>query len=145
MNTEIGRRMRDARIAHGYTLGQVAEMITISIPLLLRIENGELNPEDAFVIRFCEALRVPYDFLVQGEIDPVASLVITDPAKLDAIVKKMAQRPPLQVAQGERPVTFTITVSTNVSAETLQALAAMLAQIQTQIEQHVKTEGGDGR
>ena len=145
MNTEIGRRMRDARIAHGYTLGQVAEMITISIPLLLRIENGELNPEDAFVIRFCEALRVPYDFRVQGEIDPVASLVITDPAKLDAIVKKMAQRPPLQVAQGERPVTFTITVSTNVSAETLQALAAMLAQIQTQIEQHVKTEGGDGR
>lgn len=65
----IGRVARAARLAHGWTLEEVAERGDLDVRSLQRIERGTGNPTVATVVRLSSALGVAPARLFAGSVD----------------------------------------------------------------------------
>jgi transcriptional regulator with XRE-family HTH domain len=63
---DVGRRVRDARVARGWTLDQVAERSGVSRRMIVNVEAGTSNASIATLLRLATALRVSLAELVAG-------------------------------------------------------------------------------
>lgn len=65
--TEIARRVRAARTAHGWSQGELADAAGVSRPSVARIEAGE-DVNTATLRSMCEALGLVFDVRA-GDLD----------------------------------------------------------------------------
>lgn len=63
--TAIGARVRQERLAHGWTLDQLAEFSTVSRRMIISVEQGEANPSVATLLKLSDALGVGLPALVE--------------------------------------------------------------------------------
>lgn len=64
----IGKRIREKRIAKGITQESLAEQLDIDASFLSRIENGHNKASLESYIKICEILDTTLDYLTQDEI-----------------------------------------------------------------------------
>lgn len=62
--TEIGARVRDARLAVSLSQGQLAELVGLERTALLRVESGDRRLTALEAARIADAVRVPLNLLV---------------------------------------------------------------------------------
>ncbi|KAA2314955.1 XRE family transcriptional regulator [Pseudooceanicola sediminis] len=71
--SEVGARLRQARIAQGMNLHQLARLTGISAPALSLIETGKRDPRLSTLGRVARALRMPLsDVMGHPQPDPDA-------------------------------------------------------------------------
>lgn len=75
MPSAIGRRVRDARVARGWTLDQLAEGSGVSRRMIVNVESGAANASIATLLRLSTALGIPLAELIDDR--PSAPLVVT--------------------------------------------------------------------
>jgi len=63
---EVGHRFRQARIARGLNLHQLARLTGISAPALSLIETGKRDPRLTTLSRIAAALRLPLAKLLEN-------------------------------------------------------------------------------
>src|SRR5262245_46703088 len=78
MPGDIGGRVRQLRIEHGWTLGQLAHRADIDHSHLSMIESGRRNPKLPTLEKIAAALGVPVATLLQVE-EPAENFAATDP------------------------------------------------------------------
>lgn len=66
--TELGTRIKEARVMCGYTQEQLSEMAEIGHTYLGEIERGKKMPSLKVLIRIIESLNVSADYLLRGEV-----------------------------------------------------------------------------
>ncbi|HXL17398.1 MAG TPA: helix-turn-helix transcriptional regulator, partial [Streptosporangiaceae bacterium] len=59
LSAVIAERVREFRLHLGLTVGQLAELTSLSKGMLSKIENAQASPSLATLARLSEALRVP--------------------------------------------------------------------------------------
>jgi transcriptional regulator with XRE-family HTH domain len=73
---DVGHQIREARVAQGLSLEQLARLTGISAPALSLIETGKRDPRLTTLKRIADALRVPPATLMadgSDTIEPSAS------------------------------------------------------------------------
>lgn len=65
-------RLRELRLAQGLTQEQLAELASVSQPMLSQIELGQANPSLKAAQRLAAALGVSVDSLIAAEPEPVS-------------------------------------------------------------------------
>jgi len=70
----IGMRPKHARLAKGYTLKQLANVVDCSESMISKVENDKLRPSIAMLHRFAQALETNIASLI-AELDPAGGLV----------------------------------------------------------------------
>lgn len=63
----IGALLRDARVARGLTLYDLAAKTRLSRQSLIAVEHGRCDPKLTTVLRIADALRLR--FVIEGEIE----------------------------------------------------------------------------
>ena len=79
--TEIGHKIRQARIAHSYSQEQLAELCGISTAFLGHIERGTRAMSLETLVAVCSTLDISIDYLLLDEIpenDSSMMAVITE-------------------------------------------------------------------
>lgn len=69
-------RLRSARIARGYTLQKLCDLLNISLRSLQKYESGDREPPFDLLVAMADLLNVPTDFLL-GRDDYLASLGVS--------------------------------------------------------------------
>ena len=57
-------RLRSARIARGYTLQKLCDLLNISLRSLQKYESGDREPPLVLLVAMADLLNVPTDFLL---------------------------------------------------------------------------------
>jgi transcriptional regulator with XRE-family HTH domain len=70
----IGMRLKHARLAKGYTLKELADVVDCSESMISKVENDKLRPSIAMLHRFAQALETNIASLI-AEPDPGIGLV----------------------------------------------------------------------
>lgn len=73
--SDVGQRLRDARVTRGLNLHQLARLTGISAPALSLIETGKRDPRLTTLNRITMALRLPLSDLLMT---PESSLGATE-------------------------------------------------------------------
>jgi len=79
--TEIGHKIRKARITYSYTQEQLAELCGISTAFLGHIERGTRAMSLETLITICSVLNISLDYLLLDEIpetDSTVSAILTE-------------------------------------------------------------------
>ena len=84
----VGRRVRDARTEHGWTLDQLAQRSGVSRRMIVNVESGASNASIATLLRLAEALHVS-----------LADLVADTPGDRRIALTTAADREPLWSGQ----------------------------------------------
>jgi transcriptional regulator with XRE-family HTH domain len=66
LNAIIAERVREFRLQLGLTVGQLAELTSLSKGMLSKIENAQASPSLATLARLSEALKVPVTAFFRG-------------------------------------------------------------------------------
>jgi transcriptional regulator with XRE-family HTH domain len=66
LGAAIAQRVREFRLQHGWTVGQLAERSGMSKGMLSKIENAQASPSLATLARLSEALQVPVTAFFRG-------------------------------------------------------------------------------
>lgn len=66
--TDLGIRLRQARLQKGYTQHQLAEKAQISLVYLGEVERGKKMPSLNSFIRIVEALGISADYILRDEL-----------------------------------------------------------------------------
>jgi len=70
-NTDLGRRLREARLAAELTQREFAELSLVDQSAISMYESGRYVPTVQVAIRLCEALRItPNDLLLDPAEEP---------------------------------------------------------------------------
>jgi transcriptional regulator with XRE-family HTH domain len=80
----VGRRVRDARSARGWTLDHLADVSSVSRRMIVNVENGTSNASIATLLRLATALNIS-----------LADLVTGPPPDQQVVVSTRAGRAPL--------------------------------------------------
>lgn len=64
-------RLRDLRIARGYTQEELAELLNLSIRQIIRYENGDNDPTAEVLAQMAKVLSISADYLLGLTHDPV--------------------------------------------------------------------------
>ena len=75
LNIAIGNRIRLIREAQGKTRDKLSEEADISAHFLFEIETGKKSMTSNTIINLARALNVTTDFLLMGEVTPLAKIV----------------------------------------------------------------------
>lgn len=107
-NETVGRRIAEARDAHGWSAGELAKLVGSSHRSVQRWEAGKL-PRTKTLLRLADVLDVPSYFFVQfPEFDELRSRMERIEEKLDAALnggrkaRPRARRPPRRSQQEAR-------------------------------------------
>lgn len=65
----IGERIRNQRVALGYTQQYVYEKLDVSHNHYSRIENGHVGMSFEILLQLCEILKVSTDYILIGKLD----------------------------------------------------------------------------
>ncbi len=65
----IGKRIKEKRVAKGITQESLAEQLDIDASFLSRIENGHNKASLESYIKICKILDITLDYLTQDEIE----------------------------------------------------------------------------
>lgn len=87
---ELGSRIREARLAKGYTQEVLAEIADVGIMYYGEVERGVKMPSMKTFIKIVNALDVSADFILRNE------LTSGKPYVLDEITKKLDKLDPKQ-------------------------------------------------
>ncbi len=87
---ELGSRIREARLAKGYTQEALAEIADVGIMYYGEVERGVKMPSMKTFIKIVNALDVSADFILRNE------LTSGKPYVLDEITKKLDKLDPKQ-------------------------------------------------
>lgn len=60
----LGSKIREARIAKGYSQEQLAHKIGKDQPSINRVENGRINPSYLYLLEICEGLEIDLEKLI---------------------------------------------------------------------------------
>lgn len=63
---QIGKRLSEARKAHGYTQEQLSEVTGLSAKMLSAAENGHKAMRPESIIKICGSLNISADYLLFG-------------------------------------------------------------------------------
>src|SRR5262249_5261979 len=66
LSAVIAERVREFRLQLGLTVGQLAELTSLSKGMLSKIENAQASPSLATLARLSEALQVPVTAFFRG-------------------------------------------------------------------------------
>src|SRR5579859_3474618 len=66
LSAVIAERVREFRLQLGLTVGQLAELTSLSKGMLSKIENAQASPSLATLARLSEALKVPVTTFFRG-------------------------------------------------------------------------------
>ena len=87
LNSEIGARCKQARIAAGYTQEQLAEAIDTSTQFLSDAERGVTGMSLSTIMKLCTVLSVSSDFILFGN-----NFVKTpEPLSLEARLNRLSE------------------------------------------------------
>lgn len=75
----VGRRVRAARSARGWTLDRLADESGVSRRMIVNIESGSSNAGITTLLRLATALRVSLADLVSDVVAPGGDVVVTSP------------------------------------------------------------------
>ncbi len=67
INIQIGQRIKQVREAAGITQEQFAECIDVSVQFTSDLERGVVGMSIATLIKVCETLHIPSDYLLFGK------------------------------------------------------------------------------
>lgn len=73
---KIGERLRNMRMSHGLTIGQLAKLSNVPASTISKIENGHLRPSLVNAINLAQALGENLGFLIGRYRDPPQSQII---------------------------------------------------------------------
>ena len=62
---EIGKRIREARLAKGFTQEYLAEKLNIDSSFISKVENGHKSTSMSLCIEICKLLDVSLDYIAQ--------------------------------------------------------------------------------
>ena len=85
--SDLGRRVRAARLARRLTLEEVVSRANFTVSWLSKLENGQLTPSLDGLVKLAEVLECGVDTLVQGLSEPPQYVVVkqgegrTEPAR----------------------------------------------------------------
>ena len=88
LNTEIGARCKQARLAAGYTQEQLAEAIDTSTQFLSDAERGITGMSISTIIKLCTTLSVSSDYILFGQ----TSMENTIPLSLDSRIGNLSEQ-----------------------------------------------------
>jgi len=74
--TDLGRRVRAARLAHRLTLEEVVSRTGFTVSWLSKLENGQLTPSLDGLFKLSQALECGVDELVEGLSVPPQFVVV---------------------------------------------------------------------
>jgi len=97
----IGRGARHARIKHGLTQEQTAELLDISTEFYARMERGHALPSVNTLARMSERLDVHADVLLHGtdeeqDVALIATDIPADPPQLQTLIRRLRAAPRYQ-------------------------------------------------
>ena len=101
VNQLIGERVRQHRVAAGWTLDELADRSGVSRRMLITIEHGEANPSIATLLRISDALGVGLPVLV--DVERPRTLTLTDAGQAPALWRGPNGGQALLVAGTEPP------------------------------------------
>ncbi|MGN0384827.1 MAG: helix-turn-helix domain-containing protein [Lachnospiraceae bacterium] len=67
LRKEIGKRVHDYRVQHGYTQAQFAEYMDISVNFISEIENGKKGMSQETLYRLCDYFGISADYILFGK------------------------------------------------------------------------------
>jgi len=88
----IGRGVRRARVIHGITQEQTAELIGVSTEFYARMERGQALPSVSTMVKICDCLDVSADVLVNGDVHERIEWQFRAPAlsaELNRLIRKL--------------------------------------------------------
>ncbi len=91
LDAQVGRQIKTARIAAGYTQEQFAEMVGMVTTNISRIERGVVGVSLTSIRKICQTLSVTSDFLLMGESEDV------DGDEMDFLFNRMRRLTPQQL------------------------------------------------
>ena len=91
-NIMVGKRVRQAREAAGYTQERLAEILDISSQFISGIERGTVGLSVPVLVDLCDVLQVSCDFILLGQIEE------TDAT---GIVSRLKRLPEIHVKNAE--------------------------------------------
>ena len=91
---EMGKRIRENRIAKKMKARTLAQKIGITPAALSRIENGEVFPSSAILIRISEALEVPLSALQPQKLDKYSPRIFADSTPINSYASKFNRKTP---------------------------------------------------
>jgi transcriptional regulator with XRE-family HTH domain len=103
---EVGHRVREARLAHGWTHEELARRMGVNWRTVQRWQSGQL-PKMQTLLRLAEVLTVPAGYLIEPDAtsDELAELraqieELTE--RLDALARALDRQEPAQPAARRR-------------------------------------------
>ena len=86
----VGKRIRKAREAAGFTQEKLAEMVGVSRTAVVRWESGEVDPTIDHLVKITELLDVSADFLLgTGGKDRMVEVLKEMASSLNSIVSEL--------------------------------------------------------
>lgn len=76
--SELGMKIRQARLQKGYTQQDLAEKAQVSVVYLGEVERGKKMPSLNSFVRIISALRVSADYILRDELPSGESYVFDD-------------------------------------------------------------------
>jgi transcriptional regulator with XRE-family HTH domain len=110
---EVGRRIREARLAHGWTHEELAHRMGVNWRTAHRWQTGQL-PRLGTLLRLADTLGVPRSFLVdteesavilenlQARLDELATRLDALSQRLEAVAEAVVEGTPLPAATRRR-------------------------------------------
>ncbi len=77
--TEVGHRLRQARLARSLNLHELARLTGISAPALSLIETGKRDPRLTTLSRIAAALRLPLPSILNDRAEPEPATTPSSP------------------------------------------------------------------
>lgn len=71
LNEQIGRRVRKARDAAGFTQEKLADLVDVSVQFISDFERGKVGASVETIVGLSNALHVSCDYLLLGKSNPV--------------------------------------------------------------------------
>jgi transcriptional regulator with XRE-family HTH domain len=99
---EVGQRVREARLAHGWTHEELARRMGVNWRTVQRWQNGQL-PKMQTLLRLAEVLNVPAGYLIEpdasaDELGELRAQVEELTERLDALARALDRQEPARPA-----------------------------------------------
>lgn len=77
----VGSRIKEARVALGYTQEQLAEILSVSKGAIGNYENDTAYPRTEILYRLCAALHCDANYIYQDDMDVVTTFPVAYPER----------------------------------------------------------------